>query len=282
MLMLFSWLSKLLASLLVVVLTGAVFTMVLNQTVLNSKYLKQHLASTDSYSRLSVALSNEITKVTDQPEVPADLIQVEKLKTIFTPTLLQTKIDTSLDQLESFYRGNGQVPSLDLTDVVAQAEAAGIPIPADSEVRKPITFGSNQQAQDVSKTFDQVRTGTLIASLVLVAALLFVSWERHKWAALPDVLIIVGVLLGLAAIAFAVVSNMAGHYAQPVTNSNAFEPIGRDLAANIARDLAKRIGIFAGAFAVVGIVTRVLVARMHSDVSVKTALKTGLQRPAKV
>lgn len=280
--MLFSWLSKLLASILVAVLTGAVFTLVLNQTVLNSKYLEQHLASTDSYSRLSVALTDQITKKADDPQNPVDPAQVDKLKAILTPTLLQTKINASLDAFQAYYRGNGPLPVLDLTDVAAQAQAAGIPIPADSDITKPISLGSNKQARDVSKSFDQVRMGTLITSLVLVVALLAVSWERHKWAALPDVLIVVGVLLGLFALAFGVVSGMASHYVKIDTSSNAFAPIGRDLGASIASDLSHRLGMFAAAFAVVGIATRIAVAKLQSKSVQSVAItKSAIKQVAK-
>ena len=122
-----------------------------------------------------------------------------------------------------------------------------------------------------------------MTSLLLVVALLAVSWRRHKWAALPDVLITVGVLLGLFAVAFSAASGMAGHYVKFDTASNAFVPIGRDLAAGIAHDLAKRLGIFAAILTVVGIATRIWVARLHSNekVPLKTALKTGYQQPIK-
>ncbi len=281
--LLLSWLSKLLAGMLVAVLTGAMLTMVLNQTVLNSKYLEHHLAATNSYSRLSTALVDQIAKQADNPEAPVDPAQLEKLKTILTPTLLQTKINGALDQLQAYYRGKGSVPTIDLTDVVTQAQAAGIPIPADSDIQKPISLGSNQKALDVSKTFDQVRTGTIVTSLILVLALLVLSWERHKWAALPDVLIVVGVLLGLIAAGSSAVSGMTGHYTQMSTDSNAFTPIARDLASSITHDLARRFGIFAGVFLAVGIAARIWVAKLHTNgpVPIKTALKTGYQQPAK-
>ena len=269
----------------VAVLTGVMFTLVLNQTVLKSKYLEDKLAATDSYSRLSVALTDQIAKQADNPEAPVDPAQVEKLKGILTPALLQTKINGALDQFESYYRGNGQVPTLDLTDVVAQAEVAGIPIPQDADIRKPVSLGSNQKARDVSKGFDQAHTGAVIASVVLVAALLFVSWERHKWAALPDVLIIVGVLLGLLAAAFSMASGMAGDYVKFDAHDNAFAMIGRDLASVIAGDLAKRLGILAAVFAVVGVGTRIWVARMGHGTPVnpvKPMTKTGLKQALKI
>jgi len=261
--MLLSWLSKVLAALLVSALTGAVFTMVFNQTVLNSKYLEHQLATTDSYSRLSVALNDQVIKSANSADTPVDPTMVEKLKSILTPTLLQSKINASLDQMQVYYRGMGPVPTVNLTDVAAQAQAAGVPVPANSDINKPISLGANKQARGISKSFDQVRTGTLISSLVLMAGLLAVSWERHKWAVLPDVLITAGVLLGLVALIFAVVSGASNHYIKLDTTSNSVEPIVRDLATSITRDLARRLGMTASLFIAAGVGSRVLVGRLH-------------------
>jgi len=272
--MLFSWLSKILASMLVAVLASAVVTTTLNQTVLSSHYVEGKLASTNSYQRLSTALTDQISKDAANTGNAAVATQIQS---IITPTVLQQKINSALDQLQAYYRGNGPLPVIDLTDLAVQAQAAGIPIPADSGINKPIVLSSNEQARGLSKSFDQVRMGALITSLVLVAALLAVSWERHRWAALPDVLIVVGVLVGLLALAFSAVSGMAGHYVKFDTSSNAFAMIGRDLAAVIASDLARRLGIIAGLFLAVGIGTRIWVAKMAPKTLPKSAPKASLK-----
>jgi len=269
--MLFSWLSKLLASLLVAVLAGATITAVLNQTLLNSHYIEGKLDSTNSYNRLATALSDQIST---QAANKGDAATAAKLHTLITPQLLRTKTTSALDQLQAYYRGNGPQPVIDLRDLATQAQAQGIEVPADSAINKPIAITSNSQLRDVSKTFDHIRIATIIASAVLVVALLAVSWERHRYAALPDVLIVVGVLVGLLAIAFSAISGMAGHYTKLSTDSNVFAPIARDLAAAIASDLARRLGMYAGLFAAVGIGTRIWVARMQpSQTLAKSTLK---------
>ena len=278
--MLFSALSKLLASLLVVVLTGAVFTMVLNQTVLNNLYIEDKLAETDSYNRLYAALNDEIAKKAGKDNAEVATITA-KLQGIITPDVLKTKINGALDQMHDYYRGEGPAPTIDLTDLVAQAQSAGIPIPEDSGITKPIKLETSDQAKGFSKTFDGVRTGTLVTALVLVAALLLVSWERHKWAALPDVLIVVGVLLGLLAAIFGFASGMADDYIKFDTSGNAFAELGKDLVQTIAGDLAKRMGIIAAVFGVVGIGTRIWVARMHPHLVTGTAPIATAKLPKK-
>lgn len=272
---LFSMLSKLLASMLVAVLAGATITVVLNQTVLNSHYIEGRLAATNGYNRLSDEL---VKQIGSQAANTGNLQLSAQLSSIITPTILQEKINSSLDQLQAYYRGNGPQPVIDLTDVAAQAQAAGIPIPENSGLTKPIVLSSNKQAQGLSKTFNSVRLGTILTAVVLTLALLAVSWERHKWAVLPDVLITVGVLIGLLAVAFAAASSLAGHYIKFNTDANAFALIGRDLASSIATDLARRLGIIAGVFAAVGIGTRIWVGTLRPKAPVKPATPSQLKQ----
>src|SRR5438045_3503554 len=96
-----SWLSKLTASLLISVLFAAVLTLFLDQTLLNSSYLEGQLASTNSYTKLSDALSDQVVKSSDNndPALKA------KVLSILTPTVLQTKLDGGLEQLQAYYKG---------------------------------------------------------------------------------------------------------------------------------------------------------------------------------
>ncbi len=227
------------------------------------------MSSVNGYKRLSTALNEQIVSAAtkDSDSSGINTAQAAKLQQILTPTVLQQKINSGLDSIQGYYRGNGPQPVIDLTDLAAQAQAAGIKIPEDSGLTKPIKLGTSQRASALSKTFDNVRLGTIIGTLVLVAALLAVSWERHKWAALPDVLIVTGVLVGLVAIAAAAVGQLAVHFLRFGTDAEAFASLGRDLASAIAHDLALRFGIIAGAFLTVGIGTRIWVGRLHPTVN---------------
>lgn len=259
---LYSWISKLLASILVAVLVGATITVVVGQTVLNSHYLENRLASTNSYNRLSGGLAQQISQqagFAGNPQVTA------QLSTIVSPTVLRQKINTALDQLHAYYYDNGPQPTIDLTSLAAQAQAAGIPVPPGSGLTKPIVLSSGQQTQNAGEKLDGVRSGTIVAALLLTAALLALSWRWRKWAILPNVLITVGVLVGLLALAFGMASGLVDRYITfGSTGMSVFAAVGRDLATNISSDIAHRLGIAAAIFAVVGIGTRVLVAVLRS------------------
>ena len=261
--MLLSWLSKFLASILVSVIFCAGLTLVLDSTVLSSHYIEGQLVKTDSYPRLSTALSQEVAKKSDStdPQVQA------KLQTVLTPQVLQQKTTSALDQMQAYYKGHGPAPVIDLTDLATKAQAAGVPIGDGSGLNKPISISPNNQVKDVAQTFRTIKLATILGSLVLVGLLLLVSWERHKYAALPDVLIVVGVLFLLFAIVFSFAPRFADHFIKLDSSSSAFTSIGRDLAYSIARDLGKHFGLIALLALAVGIGTRVWVPHIHHQVA---------------
>jgi hypothetical protein len=264
--MLLSALSKVLSTLLVMTIVGATLMMVFSQTVLNSHYLEGKLDATNSYERLSTALTDQISKQATKEAGNAEKQQfAAKLAPLITPQLLRSKIDSGLDQMQAYYRGNGPLPVIDLTDIATQAQAAGIPIPEDSGINKPIPLGVSERGKSYSHTFDNMRQGTIMSIVVLTAALLTVCWQRRKWVALPDVLIAVGVLLGLLVLIFTATSSGLAHSIKFDTDSNAFSVLGRDLASAMAKDLAGRLGVIAAVFGVVGIGARILVGRIGSS-----------------
>jgi hypothetical protein len=251
-------LAYLVAAMLAVAIVVAVMSSVLNQTVLNSSYLENKAVQTNSYSQLSTAIINEIIQhgnITD-PDARA------KLQQIITPALLQQKISSALNQLQAYYKGHGQIPTIDLTSFVAQVQAAGLPVPSNSAIDKPITFGNNGKAQNISNKFEMVRTDSLIAVVVLVLVLIGLSWERHRYAVLPDIAIISGLLLGIFAVAFGVAPHVISKYAKFNTGSNAFTTVAQNFAYSIAHDLATIIGIVAAVLFVGGIISRILLAKM--------------------
>jgi hypothetical protein len=256
--MILSWLSKLLAGILVSVLSGAIVLLVLDHTVLSSHYLQGQLTQVNAYTKLSGAISTELAKntETDNPQM------VATLRTIITPAVLQQKITSALDQLEAYYKGNGPAPQIDITDLVAKAQAAGVPVPQDSNLNKPISLGNNVAVKNIGTQIGGVQLVTVLAALLLAVLLMVVSWERHKFAVLPDILITLGLLFGVLAALLAFTPGFVDTHLKLNLDSNAFAGVGRDLAESIARDLGKRFAIIAGVSLVVGIATRIWVARL--------------------
>jgi hypothetical protein len=265
--MLSSLLSKFLASLLVSVLCGAIITTVMSQTLLNAQYIEGRLTAINGYSRLSAALTQEVGQeagVANNPEVDTEL------RGILTPAALKQKINGALNQLQEYYEGKVPAPTINLNDLASQAQAQGIPVEQTPTLTQPIMLagGSTQTTQtknvDVAKTFDHVRTATILTAIVLIVALLAVSWKRHRYGALPGVLMSVGVLMGIVALVFDLAPSLADRYIKFSATSNAFTSIGRDLAENIAHDLGRRFAIIAVTSFVVGLIVRIVAGRLPS------------------
>jgi hypothetical protein len=252
------WLTHLVAGVLVAAVCVAVMTMVIDHTLFSSHYIEQQAVQTNTYPHLSVALTNELLQYGNFSSPQAKMILQENL----TPTVLQTKISSALNQLEAYYKGNGQVPTIDLTDIAANIRAAGLPLPANSTIDKPITFGSNTQAKGISKKFEDVKFVSLLVTVILVVTLLVLSWEQHRWSTLPDVAMVCGLLLGLIATSLALVPHIINPYIRLNFASNAFTDIAHDLIFSISRNLAQQIGIIAGVLFIVGLITRIILAKV--------------------
>ncbi|HSX43574.1 MAG TPA: hypothetical protein VLF59_05845 [Candidatus Saccharimonadales bacterium] len=256
--MLLSAVSKLLASLLASSLVGIVLVLTLTQTVLNSHYLEQKLQTTNSYQRLSVALSDQLSK--GIKGVSPDQAKVV-FAHILTPQVLQSKITGGLDQAQAYYQGDGPAPTIDLTDLATQAQAAGIPVPADSSIRKPITLGGSQKTDSHATPIATIWWTSVLSTLLCAAGLILVCRRRGKWTALPNVLIASGVLLGIMALLLEIGAHLVSDGAHFSSGSNAFSALGRDLGVLIAKDMAIRLGLWALAAGVFGIGMRVWMKR---------------------
>jgi len=279
--MLLKWLSHLLAGLLVASLCGLIVSTVMSQTLMSSHYLESQLTKTNGYNRLSGALVNQVSQQAGLPGNPEINAAVQN---ILTPAVLKQKINTALDQLSLYYQGKGTAPTIDLTDLATQTQAAGVPLPADSPLSKPIKLvpdsGTKNTVTYPGKSLASTRTTTIITSILLILALAAISWQRQRYGVLPNVLISVGVLIGLLALVLHMGPNLANHYIKFSTTLNAFAALGRDLAENIVRDLARRFGIIAGACLIAGIALRIVAAKSLPRTNPLSQVKSSQSKAA--
>jgi hypothetical protein len=254
------WLVKTLASLLTAVLFLAVISVVFHTTIFNAKYIEGQLDRTNAYNRLSVALSDQVSQ---QAGVAGNAQLSGGVSNVLQPAALKQKVNTALAGYQAYYEGKGGVPQLDLTGLAAQAQAQGVPLPANTTISQPISFASSndQGAQNVGKAIAGARTTTLVLGVALVLVLAVLSWRTRRYRTLPNVLISVGFFLGLMALAFWLGPTLVQRYVPLVNGSNAFLGLGRDLAQNIGHDLARRFGVLFAVFEVAGAVLRIWAGR---------------------
>jgi hypothetical protein len=251
---------------------------------MNNHYLEGKLTSVNAYSRLSAGLTDEVAK---QPELSANPQAAAAISGVITPAAVQKIINSGIDQLSLYYQGKGPAPSIDLSGLGSQLQTAGMPVPVDSPLTKPVHLtpdsGTGKTAAYPGRSFASTQKIAIISALALTLALLVVSWVRHVWTPLPGVLITTGVLTGLIAAACAASSSLLAHYVRFDDASNAFAAVSRDLATAIVHDLTWRFGIIAGVLLVVGIVSRVLVRRLQSKmVPSQASGRAALQQATKI
>ena len=253
--------SKFVSSLLVLTLSSAIVTLVLSQTVFSSQYLEGKLAETDSYVKLSTALSQEAAKSSALPIPNADQL----IQGVVTPDVVKTKLDSALEQFQAYYQGKGPAPVLDLSDIANQAQALGVPIGDNTELSKPIQLTPAGTSRKPGQAFNNIRQYTFILSAVLLLVLVLICWKRHNYKPLPNVLISVGILLGIWAVFFSFTPGLLDRILKNSVDSNAFAAIFQGLAETIAHDLGKRYGIIALISLGVGIVVHVLLSRINKE-----------------
>ncbi|HET6924546.1 MAG TPA: hypothetical protein VFH39_01815 [Candidatus Saccharimonadales bacterium] len=261
--MLLSLLSKFLASLLVASITLVTLVVLFSQTLLSSHYIEGQLSATHSYSRLSVALSDELIQQASDQGAQVDPSLKQELQGVLSPVVMQQKLSLALEELQTYYQGKGPAPQINVSDLVARARAVGVQVPPDSNLDQPITFAAGRGVKGAGKTYAHVKWLLLAAAAVLAGLLLLVCWKRRRWVALPDVFIGTGVLLGLSALVFGFGAGIAERYVSFGLASNAFTAIGHDLAVAISHDLGRRLVIIAICYLVVGVALRIMVAHHH-------------------
>lgn len=258
--MLLSWLSKLLASLLVSILFVTTFGLVASQTILKSHYIEDQLQKNNAYGKLASSISDQIVKNADATLSKSQLS--DQVKAIVTPEVVQQKLTTTLDQLQAYYTGSGPAPTLDVSDLVAKAQAAGVPAPADSNLTKPITIAGTAKAKDVKAKVGQVKSLTIVLIAVLVIGLTAIAIVRHTYVPLANVLVSLGGMLTLSGAGLMFAPSLADKLIKFDYSSNAFAGIAHDLIKSIGQDIGKRLLIIGATVLAVGILTRIVLSRV--------------------
>jgi len=268
------WLLRFLAGLLTASLCSVIITTVLNQTVLNSHYLENHIAAINGYSRLSSDISGEVAKQAGLTNIPG---ATNALQGIITPDAMKQKVNSALEGMQAYEQGKGSAPSINLSDLASQAQAAGLPLGQAGDLfQQPVTLGpQNSGKGHPALNLSGVRTATLITTVLLAVLVGLLSWQWRRYGTLPNVLIGVGLLMLMVAALTYVGPGELSRYLKFTSGSYAFAILGRDLVQNIARDVAHRFAVIAAVCLVTGIIARIVVARLQTKVSEDAVLSNA-------
>ena len=237
--MFLTFLSRLMSSAVTTLLFVTVVGLTASQTLLNTGYIETKLQSQNAYSRLSDALSTKISQDSNDPNVSQDAV-ASQLKTVLTPAVLQQKIDTTLKQLDAYYKGNGPVPTLDISDVVQQAQNSGLDIKAD-KFNKPITLKATTKGKKVSDTAKLVSIGTLVAVGVLLLGILGIAIKRKNYKPFANILFSLGLMLTITGTSLLFVPRIFNKMIGTSLDKNPFGPLAHDLAVSVVHDFGLRL-----------------------------------------
>jgi len=268
------WLSRFIAAILISVITIAVLTQIFDATLLNSNYLNKVAIKDGLYSSLSVDISNQLVKDVENNNGSAPTISSQQastiIKSVLTSSLIQTKVSSALSEVQAFYKGNGPQPSINLSDVIAKLQAAGLPISNNNQtLSKPIIIPSNQKVKQQIQYFEKLKLYSALATVILLVLLVFLSFEEHRWKVLPDLAIIVGVYLGLISAIFIFGVGVADKVAKLGTNSNDITITANNFAKSLTKGIGYKIAEIAIILIIVGIVSRIFMHRSNKNIANK-------------
>lgn len=143
------FINKFFIGLMALSLATTVLAFCLDQTVFNAKFDTATLDKSGVYTDLSTQLPKTLAGGGDtSPAIQSALTRV------MTPAYLQVHFDNYLTDLMSAYKNGTTVPQLDLTSVIPQAEALGVPLTAQdkADLTKNLTVDFTNLKQKDNKS----------------------------------------------------------------------------------------------------------------------------------
>jgi len=257
--MLLTFLSRVMSSLLTLLLFTTVVGAAADQTILKTSYIEHTLTSQNAYERLSEALSKKIAEESGDPALSQEAVAAQ-LKDVLTPEVLHDKINTTLKQLQAYYRGDGPVPTLDISDPVAQAKANGLEIDED-KFDKPVELTGLTQTKKISDTAKIAGIGALVLLALLLAGVLAIAIKRKDFRPLANILFSLGLMLTITGTALLFVPQVFSRLYKFNPATNPFGSLAHDLAVIAVHDFGLRL-LIPGLVALVGgIVWKALIRR---------------------
>jgi hypothetical protein len=283
--MLLTFLSRVMSTLLTTLLFVTIVGFTANQTILNTGYVEKRLESQQAYERLSTAISNEISKNAEtplsQPELQA------KLKQILASQVLKEKIDTTLKQLKDYYQHDGPVPTLDISDLIAQAQQAGLDI-NDEKFEKPIKLTGLEKTKQVSDSARLASIGALVFMALLLIGVLAIALKRRDFRPLANITFSLGLMLTITGTALLFVPSAFSKAYKFNPSTNPFGSLASDLANATTRDFGLRLLIPGAVILLAGIVWKILIRKAgkprslaYAKADKPTILNDIPERPAK-
>jgi hypothetical protein len=275
------WLSKFISGLLIGVLFSLTASFILDSTIFNSSFVKDHAGKSNLYEGLAEELPRLI--VPAAPANPGTQRTQQLLSELITPDYVRNKLEPIFDAMETHLREGAPPPVLDLTDLGRQATAAGLPLPQDGPLSQPIPLGqasgAEQQPHPLLQAIKTVQAIGLVAALVLSAALLLSAGHSRKVTALVKPALAVALLLILVAGLLKVAPGILGSALTRNPDLGSLQEPLRRLFESMSLSVSERFFIAGLAYLLTAIVLGL--AGWHLSRKSKTITEAKQQRPGR-
>ncbi len=258
-LMLLTFLSRIMASLLTTLLFVSIVGATANQTVLDTGYIETTLEDQKGYDRLSEAISKEISQNSNDPSIPQTEV-ASQLKTVITPEVLKAKIDTTLKQLQAYFREDGPVPTLDISDLVQEAQANGLSIDAE-KFNEPVQLTAVTKVKKLSDVAQIISIGTLIVVALLLVGVLAIAIKRRDYRPLANVVFSLGLMLTVTGACLMLVPRVFSKMYTFNEATNPFGSLAHDLAVIAIHDFGIRLLIPGVIALLIGIIAKLMLRK---------------------
>jgi hypothetical protein len=244
------FLRKILGSLIVAAILSASVAYVVDGRFLNFKYIETKANTSQFYPDLARALPATVA-----PQGGSKLAD-EQLANAINADVLQVRLGDFMDQLQAYYRQDGQAPTLDLRDIAIQARSAGLVVPPDTALDKPIVFNdpTGLKAQYKNAHAAMIYGPMIAAILLLLMMITLPSPARYRSAGktLIAAALSVGILWGVAQFLPGLVKSLVNANVDiaPIapTVNNLVEAIGHDAAGDFFKIVVGLLLLAAGFF----------------------------------
>lgn len=274
--MILAWLNRLMATLLTTLLFVVIVALAASQTFLNGAYMKGQLQAHHAYSRLSTALSNDIAT---RAGSAGDTQLTSQLQQILKPAVLQQRLDSTIDQIQAYYQHNGPVPTLNVSDLLDQAQTAGLPVPNDQKLQQPIKLTALDKTKQLANVLKFTGIGLVGVIVLLILGMWAIAHKRRNYKPFAAVLVSLGIMLSVTGGALLLVPKVFNKLVGFNPASNPYGPLARDLALAIVHDFALHLLVPGLAILIAGILLRILIAKVHKRRAAPVAAEPAAPAP---
>lgn len=246
----------------------AILLTVLNATIFSASYIQSKIDQSQMYDKLRSAITDQIAESSGMSETELNA-KKQTLEQILGGDALKDKLDATLSDIEAYYKDGGDVPTISFDDLVADARARGIEVPADFNAPKPITLDALKTANPVADLYRVVAQWSILAAVVLYFILVCLCAFTRNFKPLATVILVIGASLLPIALVFLIIPNAVQALFFDSLQNTGLASIISEIGRSIAQDVGIRLAMISLGMLAVGIIARIIIGKLQASATPK-------------